>query len=423
MNPRLGRSIIGFCAVRNCAETYFQLRKEKKMRQKALLIFMAVCMAFPGMRVIAAGKGQSEAAGTQESAAGENKETENSSTQNAAQSDSATEKYSNISVLTGQAIDPKLASQRPIAVMFPIDKEAQPQYGLRNVDVFYEIIEEGNMSRQMGIIQDWQNLERIGNIRSIRAYFVYEALEWDPIIIHYGGPIDYTKDILTRSDVDNINGVGGILGSDYGCFYRVPAWSRTEHTAYTDAEHIKEAIERAGFQTEHRRAYYNKKHFTFAQTRNTLEQYTDSVSALKLDMKGSFPVTGSALTYNAKDGKYYKTIYGEPQCDAVTGEQMAFDNVLIQRAHAEPREDGSSYLRVLIEEDGKDGFFLTGGRMIHVTWEKGEGNDYKPTTFYDDNDNEIQVNKGKTMIFIIRDEDTFAVDGVTYEPEDHETLK
>ena len=279
------------------------------------------------------------------------------------------------------------------------------------------------MSRQMGIIQDWQNLERIGNIRSIRSYFVYEALEWDPIIIHYGGPIDYTKDILTRSDVDNINGVGGILGPDYGCFYRIPAGSRSEHTAYTDADHIRTAIAKAGFETEHRRAYYNKKHFTFASERNTLEQYDDSVSATQLDMKRSFPVTGSALTYNPADGKYYKTIYGEPQCDAETGEQMAFDNVLIQRARAEAREEGSSYLRVLIEEDGKDGFFLTGGRMIHVTWEKGEGNDYKPTTFYDDNNNEIQLNKGKTMIFIIRDDDSFAVDGTTYDPEDHETLR
>ena len=381
------------------------------MKKKAVLLFMAMCMAVTAPGFTVAG------AAAQESTAGDNKETETG------KGSAAAEKYSDISVLTGEPIDPKLAAQRPIAVMFPIDKEAQPQYGLSNVDVFYEIIEEGSMSRQMGIIQDWQNLERIGNIRSIRAYFVYEALEWDPIIIHYGGPIDYTKDILTRKDVDNINGVGGILGSDYGCFYRVPAGSRSEHTAYTDAEHIKEAIRKAGFETEHRRAYYNKKHFTFAQERNTLKQYGDSVSAVYLDMRDSFPVTKSALTYNAEDGKYYKTIYGEPQKDAVTDEQMAFDNVLIQRASAEPREDGSSYLRILIEEDGQDGFFLTGGRMIHVTWEKGEGNDYKPTTFYDDNGNEIQLNKGKTMVFIIRDEDSFSVDGVTYEPEDHETLE
>ena len=376
------------------------------MKNRVIILFLALCMAFTGIPAAAADKNDTA------QTAQDNKE-----------KNSKEKKYSDISVLTGETISPELASQRPIAVMFPIDKEAQPQYGLRNVDVFYEIIEEGNMSRQMGIIQNWQSLERIGNIRSIRAYFVYEALEWDPIIIHYGGPIDYTKDILTRSDVDNINGVGGVLGSDYGCFYRVPAGSKSEHTAYTDAEHIKEAIKKAGFQAEHRRAYYNSKHFTFAQERNTLVQYDDSVSAAKVDMKESFPVTRSALTYNAQDGKYYKTIYGEPQCDAETGEQMAFDNILIQRAHAEARQEGSSYLRVRIEEDGKDGFFITGGRMIHVTWEKGEGNDYKPTTFYDDNGNEIQLNKGKTMIFIIRDEDSFSVDGVTYEPDDHETLE
>jgi hypothetical protein len=101
---------------------------------------------------------------------------------------------------------------------------------------------------------------------------------------------------------------------------------------------------------------------------------------------------------------------------------MAFDNVLIQRAHAEPRTEGSSYLSIRVEQDGQDGFFLTNGRMIHVTWEKGEGNDHKPTVFYDDNNNEISLNKGKTMIFIIRDEDSFSVDDVTYESDDHETL-
>ena len=126
------------------------------MKKKALLLFMAMCMAVtaPGFTVAGAS-----------AQAGDNKETETG------KGSADTEKYSDVSVLTGEPIDPKLAAQRPIAVMYPIDKEAQPQYGLSNVDVFYEIIEEGNMSRQMGIIQDWQNLERIGNIRSIRAYF------------------------------------------------------------------------------------------------------------------------------------------------------------------------------------------------------------------------------------------------------------
>ena len=73
------------------------------------------------------------------------------------------------SPLTGKVMDEELLKQRPLAFMFPINKQAQPQYGLDRVDVFYEIMEEGNMSRQMGIMQDWQDLDRIGNVRSIRG--------------------------------------------------------------------------------------------------------------------------------------------------------------------------------------------------------------------------------------------------------------
>ena len=147
------------------------------------------------------------------------------------------------SPMTGKVMDEELLKQRPLAVMYPINKQAQPQYGLDRVDVFYEIMEEGDMSRQMGILQDWQGLDRIGNIRSIRSYFVYEALEWDPIIIHFGGPVDWVADDLTREDVDNINGVGGVMGSDYGAFYRIPHDGvALEHTAYTDSDHIKKDI-------------------------------------------------------------------------------------------------------------------------------------------------------------------------------------
>ena len=166
------------------------------------------------------------------------------------------------SPLTGKVMDEELLKQRPLAVMYPINREAQPQYGLDRVDVFYEIMEEGDMSRQLGILQDWQGLDRIGNIRSIRSYFVYEALEWDPIIIHFGGPVDWVADDLTREDVDNINGVGGVMGPDYGAFYRIPHDGvAIEHTAYTDSEHINDAIEEAGFEREHREGYYKDKHF------------------------------------------------------------------------------------------------------------------------------------------------------------------
>lgn len=316
------------------------------------------------------------------------------------------------SALTNEWIDEELAEQRPIAVMYPINKEAMPQYGLDNIDVFYEILEEGKMSRQMAIMQDWQDLEQIGNIRSIRDYFVYAALEWDPIIVHFGGPELYVSDILSRADVDNINGTGSAsMGSDYGAFYRVKrSGVAQEHTAYTNGEKILAAIDKAGFSLQHRTEVYQPEHFQFASESapNTLADAKGAEDATTIDMSACYPVTKPTMKYNADDGLYYREIYGQPQCDAVTGNQLAFANVIVQNTRWEQR-DPKGYLFFQMHDTTRDGYFFTQGKAIHITWKKpddqGINSNYTPTRYYDDDGNEVTLNTGKTMIYVIEDGD------------------
>lgn len=310
--------------------------------------------------------------------------------------------------LTNEWIDEELADKRPIAVMYPINKEAMPQYGYDNIDIFYEILEEGKMSRQMAIIKDWENLEQIGNIRSIRDYFVYPALEYDSIIVHFGGPELYVTDILSRADVENINGTGGSkMGPDYGAFFRVPrSGVAQEHTAYTSGEKLQKAIEKAGFSKTYRDVYKGD-HFTFADAKNP-NKLENGESATKIDMSSCFPVTKPVLTYNEEDGKYYREIYGKPQVDAVTGNQLAFTNVIVQNTYFEQR-DPKGYLYFQMFDTTRDGYFFTQGKAIHITWKHSDKNgidsNYEPTRYYDDNGNEIVLNTGKTMIFIVEDGD------------------
>ncbi len=321
------------------------------------------------------------------------------------------------SYFTNKWVDEEINNERPLAVMYPINKEAQPQYGLSNVAVFYEIMEEGSMSRQMGILEDWQDLSQIGNIRSIRDYFVYAALEYDPIIVHYGGPELYVKTILTRDDVDNLNGVGGVMGSDYGAFFRIPEGSTSEHTAFTDGSHVTAAIDKAGFETNHRDKFEGESHFTFTgyTNPNTLEDYSDAVEATEIDMAGCFPVTKSALKYDEASGEYLKSLYGTAQKDALTGEQLSFANIVIQRTYHETRDD-NGYLAYQMHDTTNDGYFITKGKMIHITWKKTD--DYGPTTYYDDNGNEVVFNTGRTMIFVVQLEgksfSKFKVNGTEY---------
>ncbi len=322
---------------------------------------------------------------------------------------------------TNEWVDGDQNVKRPLAVMYPINKQAQPQYGLDKVTVFYEIMEEGDMSRQMGILEDWEGLDRIGNIRSIRDYFIYAALEYDPIIIHYGGPELYLYEnggLLnpsTRDDVDNINGVGGKMGSDGGAFFRVPAGSTSEHTAYTDGEHVKAGMEKLKYQANHKSQYIGEKHFQFAPVNepNTLEQYgSEAKDAFKIDMSGSYPVTKSGLEYNEDDGLYYKTLYGNKQVDAESGNQLAFKNVVVQSTYYEKR-DAKGYLAFKMHDNTRDGYFITGGKMIHINWKKTA--DYEPTRYYDDNGEEVLFNTGRTMIFVAKEDGSFEVDGTKIE--------
>lgn len=317
------------------------------------------------------------------------------------------------SSLTHEWITEDAEAQRPLACMFPTDKKAQPQYGIDRAEILYEILEEGDMSRQMMIIKDWKDLNRIGNFRSIRDYYVQTGLEWDPIFLHAGGPEVFVKEILTRKDVDNINGVGGPMGPDYGAYFRIPEGSRSEHTLYSDASHLQKALEKSGFQSTHR-DFYVANHFRFSHgdTVNDLSDYANAFPAAVIDMSGSFPVSKSTYTYNPEDHQYYRSMYNTAQRDAISGNQLHFANVLVEACYWGDR--GLSYKLFQTIDSGRHGYFFTEGKMIPVTWKKTS--EYEPTRFYDANGQEIRLNTGRTAINIIRDgTDYFLVDGTRYE--------
>lgn len=304
------------------------------------------------------------------------------------------------SVYTNEPVTAAQASQRPIAVMMPTDKTAQPSYGIGSADVLYEIMEEGNISRQMAIIPNWQALPQIGNLRSCRLYYISAAREWDPILVHFGG-VCYMQGTIDAPDMNNLSGtyeygVGGEApGSGY--FYRTQN-RKAPHNAYISADGITKACASLGYQTTVRPGYYNSKHFTFAEGVNTLDQYgAQAATAGTIDLSQVFSYTKSSLKYDPATGLYFKSLHGKPQVDGLTGAQIAFSNVIVQNTTWAPL-DAKGYLAFQMIDDKQDGYYFTKGKAIHIRWVKGS--DYEPTRYYDDNGNEIQLNTGKTYIAI-----------------------
>lgn len=304
------------------------------------------------------------------------------------------------SVYTNEWIPAAQAATRPIAIMMPTDKIAQPSYGISNADILYEIMEEGDISRQMAVINNWTGLSKIGNVRSCRAYYIPEATEWDSILVHFGG-VCYMKDRITAPDINNISGTnqygvgGGAPGA--GAFFRT-ADRKAPHNAYTSATGIINACAQLGYSTGLRPEFYNVKHFTFSNGVNTLEQYgAAAATANVINLSKVFPYTKSAFTYNPADGMYYKTIHGKAQTDGLNNQQLKFANVIVQNTKW-VKLDAKGYLYFQNIDTTEDGYYFTKGKCIHVTWKKM--GDYTPTVYYDDFGNEIQLNEGKTYIAV-----------------------
>ena len=130
------------------------------------------------------------------------------------------------SYLTGEMVDVAKANRRPVAVMMSNDKASLPQYGINRADVDYEAPVEGDMNRYMAIFEDYDDIERIGPVRSCRTYYTYFAREYDAIYAHYG---QSTFAVPYLKNVDNINGVDGTGGNAFYCTKD----KKAPHNAYT----------------------------------------------------------------------------------------------------------------------------------------------------------------------------------------------
>ena len=113
-----------------------------------------------------------------------------------------------VSYLTGEYVPEAIGRRRPVAVMLNNLRPACPQAGIANAGVVYEAPVEGGITRLMGVFEDYDNLEKIGSVRSCRDYYIFYASGFDAIYTHYGQSA-YALPFLELPEVNNISGLAG----------------------------------------------------------------------------------------------------------------------------------------------------------------------------------------------------------------------
>ncbi len=312
------------------------------------------------------------------------------------------------SYLTGEWKDEAVVTRRPIAVMIPNNSPAMPQYGISKASIIYEAPVEGRITRLMAVVEDFDDLERIGPVRSSRDYFLYVAMGYEAIYCNWGLARPYVEELINRDTVQNISAaVEGIYHPAHEAFDRVsrPGYA-TEFTGYLFIEGMKKAAERLSYDWEYDQDYVPP--FIFAADGTRAEQNYETAESASMiypggqsGNKGGYGAYNPYFEYHEQDHLYYRYQNGDEQIDELDGSQLAVSNVVFQFCHGEVR-DAHDYLAFAVHGEG-DAIVFTGGKVIKGTWKRYDG-DATPAKFFDQDGEEIIFNQGKTWICNIWEE-------------------
>lgn len=298
-----------------------------------------------------------------------------------------------LSELTGEPIAEELRNQRPIAVMVDNESIALPHFGTAEADVVYEMMNStanDRITRLMVMVKDWGAIEQMGSIRSTRPTNILLAAEWNAVLCHDGGP--YHNDVYFQKPwTDHFSGTFG----------RVNNGKSREFTEYILTGDLDRNFSNSRYTREYNDYYTlgDKPHFNFAEwgLEVKLSDVYDGVSSAT-NISLPFKHNKSQLKYNSGTGTYDYYEYGEVHKDGEDGETLTFKNVLLQCCDFN-QLDANGYMIYNCIAMVQPGYYITNGEAKLIYWSKSS--ECEPTKFYDENNEEIEINTGKTYIGLV----------------------
>ncbi len=295
--------------------------------------------------------------------------------------------------LTGIPTETDLSRQKPVAVMLNNLKSALPQQGNGQADIIYEVLAEGGITRMLAVYQDVSQLDLVGAVRSARMYYWELAQGHDAVYIHAGGSPEFysTKSSLGAFTVDGVNGY--YAGAGAGMFWRDQNRIKGlqyayEHSMLTSGSAISAMLADKGLQT-HREDYRYQMTFVDDGTPD------NGQSASIVTVPFSTYKTG-VFRYQPSTGQYLVEEYDQPYIDGNDGSQVAVTNLLILQTTCTTVDNAG---RLAVDLSSGNGYFACGGKMIPITWEKGNRNDQ--LTYYTDDGLPLPIGRGKSYVCII----------------------
>ena len=338
-----------------------------------------------------------------------------------------------INPITGFEVESEDAlPARPVQVSIPNDTYgAVPQSNITQADIIYEFPVEGELTRLQAIYYS-DIPDKFGPIRSVRYYFVDVATEYKACHVGYGWG-KHARNYMKSNNVPHINGM-----QDTDLFYRVSD-KQAPNDAYIDWSSVEKVADKEGWFDERQKikawkfrddAWKAEQEQAKADAQAVIDEKSDSTSEediaaveeaqaiLNAEPEKATTLSVKALgcnsrcDYDEESGKYLRFWYGEPYVDKETGEQLQFDNILVQKVHSDIMTDDETGMtdpkgRLTIDMfAGGDALLFTQGEVVKGTWSRDTVDDR--TIFKDENGKQFRFTPGKTWVYVLDQDKEFS---------------
>ena len=290
--------------------------------------------------------------------------------------------------LTGTPIDSPWTT-RPFAVMINNIVYAQPMCSLSNVDMLFEVLAEGGITRCLAVFSDVGEVDHIGSIRSARPYFADIAESFDAIYAHHGGTDDGYA-MISALDVDDIDANDNAYYRDQD---RLNAGYDYEHTSFTDGKYLIQTAASLSYTT----TCEGSIDYGFLFDDNGSTGSGTDASQITVTFGGYGKTT--TLNYNADAGAYTAYQYDADVIDGNTNEVAYFRNILVLAAKTSSYAYGSkTVLDITLTGEG-EGYFACDGKIVPITWSRED--QHSPFVFTHEDGTPITFGVGSSYIAVI----------------------
>jgi len=288
--------------------------------------------------------------------------------------------------LTGLTVaDPEALRHRPILVRYGNDRIARPPSGLSQADIVYEELAEGGFVTRLTGVYLASLPEVVGPIRSARPAVIDMMQQLDAALVYAGASIGTGK-LLAQQPYPQYDHVG----KDGDLFFR-SSDRPSPHNLYSRLPAV-----RARLAAQHADKAVDLQGLTFAPTAPAGKPAT----RLHIPYPGEAPVT---YVYNAASGSYLRSVQGAPHIDALNGQQLAPQNVVVlyaEHKNSDIVEDSLGNVAILINWIGQGRVqVFRDGALIEGTWRREKPGQL--TRFLDSEGKAIPLKPGQTWIEIV----------------------